>query len=97
MVRKRVSKVDSHIEKVVEVETSMKPSIAVDPNSEEMIPTILSFWVVAKYSRKTQKLKMPLVGRIEGDSFTLNMASDPYVQQRYASQETFILVTTTVV
>ena len=64
MVQRGVPKIDFHIKKVTGVETSTEPSIAVDPNLEEMIPTIPPFWVMAKYSHKTQKLEMPLVDRI---------------------------------
>ena len=64
MVQKEVSKIDSHIKKVMGIKTSTEPSIVVDLNPEEMIPTIPPSWVVAKYYRKTQKLEMPLVDRI---------------------------------
>ena len=64
MVRKEVSKIDYHINKVVGVETTIEPFIAVDPNPEEMIPTIPPSLVVAKYSCKTRKSEMPLANRI---------------------------------
>ena len=64
MVQREVSKIDSHIGQVMGVETSMKPSNVVDLNPEKMILTIPLSWVVAKYSRKTQKLEMPLINKI---------------------------------
>ena len=98
MVQREVSKIDPRIKKVTVVETSKEPSIVVDPDPEEMLPTILLSWVMAKYSRRTQKSKMPPTNRVcEGDSFTLGMAPDPYVQQTYTTQKTLVLVTTTIV
>ena len=64
MVRREVSKIDLCIGKVTGVETSREPSTEVDLDPEKMIPTIPLSWVMAKYSRKTQKLEMPLVDRI---------------------------------
>ena len=64
MVQRGVPKIDFHIKKVTGVETSTEPSISVDLNLEEMILTIPSSWVVAKYSRKTRESKMPLVNKI---------------------------------
>ena len=64
MVQRGVPKIDFYIKKVTGVETSTEPSIAVDPNPKKIIPTIPLSWVVAKYSRKTQKLEMPLINKI---------------------------------
>ena len=80
MVQREVSKIDPHIEKATEVGTSRGPSIVVGLDPEEILPTIPLSWAMAKHSCKTQRSEMPLQVRFgEGDSFTLDVASNPYV------------------
>ena len=63
-VRKEVSKIDPHIEKAKEAGTSREPSIVVGLDTEEIWPTILLSWAMAKHSYKTRRSELPLVSKV---------------------------------
>ena len=78
MVQRVVSKIDPHIEKATEVETSREPSTVVGLDLEEMLPTIPLFWVMTKHFYKNRRCPRQIRFG-EGDSFILDMASDSNV------------------
>ena len=80
MVRKGVSRIDSRIGIVVEVGTSMKPSIIVGLDLGRRNPPFLclGLWpcILAKLSNWSYLWE---IGFSKGDSFTQSMTPNPYV------------------